>query len=129
MLWAYGQLPLNKDQEAASSNGRLFNNYVSQNFFHHPLRQVVARIKNGMLEFKMKDMTTKYSFAAPSDRCQRSANSQGTKQSDYYDLDMRVYRLQQIPELFKGEKCSIHRRKSQRLGIVHHFPSTDTVRS
>lgn len=55
MLWDISQSALNKGQEEVSSNGRLFNSCVSQNFFRLHLKQVMlARIKGRMLEFKNK---------------------------------------------------------------------------
>lgn len=82
MLQDISRSALNKSQEEVSSNGRLFNSCVSQNFFHLHLKQVVlARIKGRMLEFKIKSITTKHGFAAPSGRGQRPASSQATKQN------------------------------------------------
>lgn len=81
MLQGISQSALNKGQEEVSSNGRLFNSCVSQNFSRlHPKQVLLARIKGRMLQLKIKGITTKHGFAAPSGRGQRPANSQATKQ-------------------------------------------------
>lgn len=108
----------NKGQEV-SSKGRLFNSCVSQHFFWLYVKQgALARIKDFDLLFFFeyhKGITNKHGFAVPSGRGQRHASSShSTKQRVWCDVVMSIQRLQQIPEVFEGQKCIAHRRKSPR---------------